>query len=188
MACQYLGSLVHIKELVAFQDLSSPLLNHILNLSHQDILWHHHTDVPGHSREPGYTGILAVKGGEIHNRRHVYDGNVCPVANLIVISHIRVHLAQEAYHSAVIQDVGLSSGMKVGMLCAGIIMGLFMHSGLFKEFFHHALHGEEIAVPVHSQGELHTLVRKLCERQRLGTVHIGQLVQAHVLVTAVIVG
>ena len=76
-----------------------------------------------------------------------------------------MYLAQEAYYCAVIQDVGLSSGMKVRMLCTRIIMGLFMHSGLFKEFFHHALHGKEIAVPVHSQGELHTLVRKLCERQ-----------------------
>ena len=99
-----------------------------------------------------------------------------------------MHLAQEAYHCAVIQDVGLSSGMKIRMLCTGVIMRLFMHSCLLKELFHHALHGKEIAVPVHSQGKLHALVRKLCQRQGLGTVHIGQLVQAHILVAAVVIG
>ena len=99
-----------------------------------------------------------------------------------------MYLAQEAYNGSVIYDVCLSSGMKVGMLPIGIIMGLLVHAGLVKEFLNDALHGEEIPVAVHPQGELHALVRKFCQRKGYGTVHVGQFIQAHILVAAVVVG
>ena len=63
-----------------------------------------------------------------------------------------------------------------------------MHSGLIKELFHHALHGEEIAVSVHAQGKLHPLVGKLCQGQALGKIYIGQLVQTDIFISPVVVG
>ena len=65
MSGQNLGALIDIEQVVALQHFSAPLLDHILNLSHQHVLRHHHADIPGHSREFGDSGVLAVKGGAV---------------------------------------------------------------------------------------------------------------------------
>ena len=73
-----------------------------------------------------------------------------------------MYLSQVSDHVALIKDGGLSAWMEEGLPCFRIVRYASMHSGLIKELFHHALHGEEIAVSVHAQGKLHPLVGKLC--------------------------
>ena len=99
-----------------------------------------------------------------------------------------MYLSQVSDHVTLIKDGGLSARMEEGLSRSRIVGYASVHSGLIKEFLHHALHSEEIAVSVHAQGKLHPLVRKLCQRQALGKVYIGKLIQADVFISPVVVG
>ena len=70
-------------------------------------------------------------------------------------------LAQVSHRHALVDDIGLSAGVQVGVVAVWIVVGLFVHAHAVKKFLHNALHGEEIAFPVHAQGKLHALVGQL---------------------------
>ena len=98
-----------------------------------------------------------------------------------------MELAHVADRCLVIDDIRLPPGMEEGTVAVRRVMHLLVHADLIQELFHHALHGEEVALPVHPQGELHPLVGKLGQWQGLGQIDISHLVQLHGLVPAVIV-
>ena len=77
--------------------------------------------------------------------------------------------------------------MEIRLACIGVIFLPVFHADLLKELFHHAFHGEEISVAVHSECKLHPLLRKLCQRQRFRKIDIAQLIQAHIFVSPVII-
>ena len=68
-----------------------------------------------------------------------------------------------------------------------IIRFPLMHTDALQKFLNHTLHIEEIAVPVHAERKLHSLLRKLGQRQRLGKIDIPQLIEPHIFVSSVIV-
>ena len=108
-----------------------------------------------------------------------------------------MNLAHISNHCAVVGNESLASRVEEALSCLRIIMRLFLHSHFLQEFLYYALHGEEIAVSVHSQSELLTLVRKRrksCLLQVLGIlllaygqVNGSQLVESYVLISPVVV-
>ena len=182
-----LGSLVEVEESIALQVLSALVLNDLLHLSYHDLLGHHHADVSGHGREPGNSLVLPVKVCPGYDLRHIDNSHVGPLADAVGVRHIRVNLAQVADHSSIVNDVGLASRVQEGFSCLGVIDFFLGEACLLQELLHNALHAEEVSLPVHAEGKLHSLLGQLCQGQSLGKVNISKLVKPYIFISAVVV-
>ena len=78
--------------------------------------------------------------------------------------------------------------MEEGLACLGIVNLLFVKADFIKKFLNHTLHGVEISLPVHPQGELHPLIRKLCQRKLLCHINISQLIETDIFISPIVVG
>ena len=77
--------------------------------------------------------------------------------------------------------------MQEGFSCFRIIALLLGEPSLLKELLHNAFHAEEIALTIHTESELHPLLRQFCKGQGLGKVNISKLIESYVFISAVVV-
>ncbi|GFI31622.1 hypothetical protein IMSAGC013_03019 [Lachnospiraceae bacterium] len=161
---------------------------YLLHFSHQDIFLHHHTDVTGNRREFCNSFVFPFKTCQFHHLRHINHSHIHTVFDGIIVCYLGMHFSQISDVLAVIEHICLSARVKEGFLGVGII-GFFSGQPCFvQKFLYNAFHGIEIPFSVHPQGKLHPLLRQLRHRRLFGQIDISQFIQAHIPVSAVIIG
>ena len=99
-----------------------------------------------------------------------------------------MNLSQIPYGFLFVYNIRLAAGMQERLPGGRVIDSLFGHAHSFEKLFYHPFHSIEIPFPVHTEGELHSLIRKLCEGELVGQIDIPQFVKPYVFVSSIIIG
>ena len=188
VAGQYLCALIDIEKLDVFAELAGPLTKYVLDLPGCDILRYEHREVTRYRRELRKRGVLDVIIDERINLRHIQHGDISLFTDRIVLKHSRMHLAEEADGFPVIVDRRSSARMEIWNCTAfRIILEAICHAELLQDILDITLHREEIALADLTKRQRHPFIRKLCKRESLRDVDIGELIETGYLIFTVIV-
>ena len=141
---------------------SAIFLNYFFNLSYHDVLRHYHTKVTVYSRELGNSFVLTVKCSTRYDLWHIDHCDVCSLSDSVDICNIWMYFTQISDYGSIVNDISLTSRMQECLACIWIVSLFLVQSDLVKELFYDTLHAEKVAFSVHTQSELHTLIRKFC--------------------------
>ena len=188
MSCLNLFSLIDIEQLQILQDFSAPLADHFFYNSGFNFLRNHHGNITGYRREFRDSLELAFKRSERKDLRHIKYSYICALTDSVVFQYHRMNLAEIPDNISVISDQCLASGMKEWFSGFRIVFYPVMHADLSEEFLCHTFHIVEIALAVKAQSKLHSLIRKLCQRQFFRNIYISEFIETDILVATVVVG
>ncbi len=187
-ALLHLCALIDIEELHILQQLSAALHQDILDGSGGYRMGHQHGEVSAHGRELGQRNVLRLIAHQRIYRLHIHHSHIGSLTDGIVLQHLRMHLTQEADLLAVVADVGSPTGMEIALLAGSrVILEAAVEAQTVEDHLYVSLQGEEIALADEAQGQLHSLIRQLGQRQLLRQVNVGHLVELSHLVSPVVV-
>ena len=147
-----------------------------------------HREVTAYRRELRQRNVLGVIIDQRIHLRHIHNCDVRRLADGVILENLRVNLTEVTDHLTIINDVRTSARVQERLLTAGcIIVVAAREAELVEDHLHIALHREEVALSDLTEGQGHTLVRKLRERQCLRDVDGRHLIETCITVTTIVV-
>ena len=187
-AREHLCALVYVKELDALTELTGALYEDILDLTSRYGVRHEHREVTAYRRELRQRNVLGVIIDQRIHLRHIDDRDIRRLADRVVLENLRVNLTEVTDHMTIVDDICASARVQERLRTAGcIIVVAARETELVQDHLDITLHREEVALSDLAEGQRHTLIRKLRQRQRLRDVDGRHLIETCITIAAVIV-